>query len=138
MDVPWARLAAVAGVLVLVWAVGLVVLWWGARRHGDPAALRGAVRLVPDVVRLLRRLAADDGLPRGVRLRLVVLLGYLALPFDLVPDVVPVVGYAADVLLVVWGLRSVVARAGPEAVERHWPGTPEGLLTLKRLARLPG
>ena len=138
VDVPWARVTAVAAALAVAWAVAVLVLWLAARRHCDPAALRGAVRLVPDVVRLLRRLAADDALPRGVRLRLVALLGYLALPFDVVPDVVPLVGYADDVLLALWVLRSVVRRAGPEAVDRHWPGTPEGLLTLKRLAGLPG
>jgi hypothetical protein len=35
-------------------------------------------------------------------------------------------------------LRSVVRRAGPDALRRHWPGTPDGLAALWRLARLPG
>jgi hypothetical protein len=41
-------------------------------------------------------------------------------------------------VLVLWLLRSVVRRSGPEAVERHRPGTPDGLAALRRLARLPG
>jgi uncharacterized membrane protein YkvA (DUF1232 family) len=56
------------------------------------------------------------------------------LPFDLVPDFIPVAGYADDVLLVAWVLRSVVRAAGPEALDRHWPGTPEGLVVVRRLA----
>jgi uncharacterized membrane protein YkvA (DUF1232 family) len=48
-----------------------------------------------------------------------------------------VLGYADDALLVALVLRSVVRRAGPEAVSRNWPGTPEGLAALRRLARLP-
>jgi uncharacterized membrane protein YkvA (DUF1232 family) len=64
------------------------------------------------------------------------LLGYLALPIDLVPDFIPVIGYADDAVIVVLALRSVTRRAGPEALERHWPGTPEGLAAIRRLARL--
>jgi len=123
--------------LVLVW-LGVVVLFYvAARRSGDPARLRDGVRLLPDVLRLVRRLAGDDSLPRGIRWRLGLLLIYLALPIDLVPDFIPVAGYADDVLLVAWVLRSVVRAAGPEALERHWPGSTEGLDVVRRLAGLP-
>jgi uncharacterized membrane protein YkvA (DUF1232 family) len=88
------------------------------------------------VVRLLRRLAADSTLPRGVRIRLWLLLAYLAMPFDLVPDAIPVLGYADDAIVVAVGLRSVTRRAGPAALERHWPGTPDGLAAVRRLARI--
>jgi uncharacterized membrane protein YkvA (DUF1232 family) len=62
-----------------------------------------------------------------VRVRLGLLLGYLAIPVDLVPDFVPVLGYADDAIIVTWVLRSVVRRAGPDAVRRHWPGSQDGL-----------
>ncbi len=120
--------------LVLVWLVVVAVFYVAARRAGDPTRLRDGVRLLPDVLRLVRRLAADDSLPRGIRWRLGLLLAYLALPIDLVPDFIPVAGYADDVLLVAWVLRSVVRAAGPEALERHWPGTPQGLDVVRRLA----
>jgi uncharacterized membrane protein YkvA (DUF1232 family) len=68
--------------------------------------------------------------------RLVLLLVYLASPIDLVPDVVPVIGYADDVLVVALVLRSVVRRAGREALVRHWAGTAEGLAAVERLAGL--
>jgi uncharacterized membrane protein YkvA (DUF1232 family) len=64
------------------------------------------------------------------------LLGYLALPVDLVPDFIPVIGYADDAVVVALALRSVVRRAGPEALERNWPGTPDGLAAVLRLARI--
>ncbi|QNE21319.1 DUF1232 domain-containing protein [Kribbella qitaiheensis] len=75
--------------------------------------------------------------PRGVRVRLWLLLIYLGLPFDLVPDFIPVVGYADDVVIVALALRSVTHHAGPAALERHWPGTPDGLAAIRRLAGLP-
>jgi uncharacterized membrane protein YkvA (DUF1232 family) len=96
-----------------------------------------AVRLLPDLLRLLRRLAADSTVPRSARMRLLLLLGYLAMPFDLVPDFVPVLGYADDAIVVSIVLRSVVRRAGAPAVRRHWPGTEAGLAALARLIRLP-
>jgi len=124
--------------LLLVWLVVVAAFYVAARRTGDPTRLRDGVRLLPDVLRLVRRLAADDSLPRGIRWRLWLLLAYLALPIDLVPDFIPVAGYADDVLLVAWVLRSVVRVAGPEALERHWPGTPQGLDVVRRLAGVPG
>jgi uncharacterized membrane protein YkvA (DUF1232 family) len=133
--VEWVRtLAVVVGGLLLLWLILLALLW---RARTDDLTARGALRLLPDLVRLVRRLAADGSLPRGVRIRLWLLLGYLLLPIDLVPDLVPVIGYADDVVLVAWALRSVVRRAGAHALARHWPGEPGGLALVSRLAGLP-
>lgn len=129
----WPSLAAALGGLLVLWMLLVGVLWL---RRPDTAGLREAVRLLPDVVRLVRRLAADRTLPRGVRLRLWLLLGYLASPVDLVPDVVPVLGWADDVVVVALVLRAVVRSAGPQALARHWPGTPAGLDVVRRLAGL--
>ncbi|GAA2023043.1 hypothetical protein GCM10009719_37500 [Nocardioides kribbensis] len=137
MSQPWSTLVAVGGGLLLLWAGLVLTLWLLARRDQRTGSLREALRLLPDVVRLLRALAADPDLPRGVRLRLVLLLGYLLMPLDLVPDVIPVVGWADDVVVVALALRSVVRRAGPGALDRHWPGTPDGLAVVRRLAGLP-
>jgi uncharacterized membrane protein YkvA (DUF1232 family) len=123
-------IAVVAG-FILLW-LALVILLIVTR----PADLRvtDILRLLPDVVVLLRRLAADPELPRGVRIRFGVLLVYLILPIDLIPDFIPVLGYADDAIIVALALRSVTRRAGPAALERHWPGTAEGLQAVRRLA----
>lgn len=131
MDLLGAVAVACGGLLVL-WLL-LVLLLWRSRS----LAPREALRLLPDLVRLVRRLAADRSLPRSVRVRLWLLLGYLLSPVDLVPDVVPVLGYADDLVVVAWTLRSVVRRAGAEALVRHWPGSPDGLALVRRLAALP-
>jgi uncharacterized membrane protein YkvA (DUF1232 family) len=105
-----------------------------ARPKGN--LLGEALRLLPDLLRLLRRLAADSDLPRTVRVRLWLLLGYLAIPFDLVPDFIPVLGYADDAIIVSLVLRSIVRRAGAPVIRRHWPGTDDGLAALARLTGL--
>ena len=130
----WQVLLGILTGLVLVYAVLLVLLWAYARAHPDTVGLRDALRLLPDLIRLLRRLLADGTLPAGVRVRVALLVAYLVMPFDLVPDVVPVIGYADDAVVVALVLRSVVRRAGVEALRRHWPGTPQGLDVVLSLA----
>lgn len=132
----WAwTLVGVLGGLLLCWLVLVAVLW---RTRPDELRLRELLRLLPDVLRLVHRLAGDGTLPRGVRVRLWLLLAYLAMPIDLVPDFVPVLGHADDAVVVVLVLRSVVRSAGGTALARHWPGTPDGLAALRRASGLPG
>ena len=133
---PWGLVAGVVGGLVLLWLALVVALYAFGRSRGEPARLAEARRLLPDVLRLLRRLAADPGVPRGVRLRLAGAVLYLAFPLDLVPDFIPVAGYADDVIVVALVLRSVARRAGEDAIDRHWPGTPDGLRVVKRVCGL--
>jgi uncharacterized membrane protein YkvA (DUF1232 family) len=129
----WTLVGALGG-LLLCWLVLMAVLW---ATRPDEMRARELLRLLPDVLRLVRRLAGDRTLPRGVRVRLWLLMAYLAMPIDLVPDFLPVLGHADDAIVVALVLRSVVRRAGAAAVERHWPGTPEGLAALRRASRLP-
>jgi len=126
-------LLGAAAALLLGWLLLLGALLVARPRGG---LLTEAVRLLPDVVRLVRRLAADRDLPRGVRIRVGLLLAYLASPIDLVPDFVPVLAYADDARVVTAVLRGVARRAGLEAIERHWPGTDDGLAALCRLTGL--
>lgn len=128
----WETAALVAASLVIVWLVFLIVLLVARPDQG----LRDGVRVLPDTLRLIRRLAADRTVPRSARLPLWFLIGYLALPFDLVPDFLPVVGYADDLIITSLVLRHLIHRAGPEKVREHWPGSPEGLSTLGRILRI--
>ena len=130
----WDPVIAIVGGIALVYAVLLVLLALYARRHPDTVGMREALRLLPDLLTLLRRLAADRTLSRGIRVRLVLLLAYLLMPIDLVPDFLPVIGYADDVIIVALVLRSVIRRAGHGPLERHWPGSRAGLAMIQRLA----
>jgi uncharacterized membrane protein YkvA (DUF1232 family) len=112
----------------------LLAMLLAARPKGN--LLNETLRLLPDLVRLLRRLAGDRSVPRSARVRVWLLLGYLAIPIDIVPDFVPVLGYADDAIIASLVLRSVVRRAGVQVVRRHWPGTADGLAALSRLAGL--
>lgn len=129
----WRIVLGFAVALVATWSILVVVL---VVKRPNPGALREGLRILPDTVGLLRRLMTDPATPRGVRLRIGLVLVYLATPVDLIPDFIPGIGYADDVVIVVAVLRSAVRRAGIAMVEDHWTGTPTGLATLKELARL--
>ncbi len=96
---------------------------------------RAVARLVPNVVVLLSRLVREDRVPRRSKLLLLALAGYLALPIDLIPDFLPVVGHLDDALVVAFALRAVLRAAGRDVVAKHWPGSTESLDAVLRFAR---
>jgi uncharacterized membrane protein YkvA (DUF1232 family) len=114
--------------LAALYALAVVALVVAGRRQ-DAVAV---ARLVPDCIVLIRRLARDSRVPRRDRVLLLALVGYLLLPFDIVPDFVPVAGQLDDAIVVVWVLRRVLRDAGPEAVAEHWPGPRFSLEMLLR------
>jgi uncharacterized membrane protein YkvA (DUF1232 family) len=119
--------------LLVAWAALVAFLWVAKPEAG---MLKEAMRLLPDTLRLLKRLATDPEVPPGAKVRLWLLFVYLAIPIDLVPDFVPVLGYADDAVIVAAVLRSVVRRAGLERIRANWPGTDDGLQAVMRLAGL--
>ncbi len=129
----WQALIGIGAGLAIAWAA-LVIALLVAKPKG--ALLSEAMRLLPDLLRLLRRLATDRALPRGVRIRLTLLMAYLAMPIDIIPDFIPILGYADDAIIVTLVLRSTVRRAGLDAVRARWPGTDDGFAALCRLTGL--
>jgi len=126
-------LIALSAAILLSWlamVVALVIIRPKRNLLGE------SLRILPDLIRLLKNLATDPVLPRGIRVRLGLLMAYLALPIDLIPDFIPILGYADDAIVVVAVLRSVVRRVGIEPLRAHWPGTPDGFTALCRLASL--
>jgi uncharacterized membrane protein YkvA (DUF1232 family) len=129
----WCLVAAVAA-CVLLW-VAVIGLFVVAGRREDARAL---ARFIPDCLVLVTRLVRDPRVPRRRKLLLAFLAGYLAMPFDLIPDFIPVAGQLDDVVVVVLTLR-LVLRGGGEAVVRDlWPGPESSLrIVLRALSPTP-
>ena len=126
----WGWLLVGLAVFTLVYAafVGALVLFG---RRGDAAAL---ATFIPDCIVLVTRLARDPRVPRWRKLLLLALVGYLALPFDLVPDFIPVAGQLDDVIIVALVLRSFVRSGDRDLVRELWPGPEQSLALILRLA----
>ena len=115
-----------AAACVVVAYAGLVVALIVA---GRGRSARDLARFGPDCVGLLGRLLGDRRVPRRHKLLLGAVVGYLAFPFDLVPDFIPVAGQVDDVLVVALALRAVLRGSGSDLVREHWRG-PESSLSL--------
>ncbi len=96
--------------------------------------MRALAGFVPHCLILFRRLLGDARVPRLRKLLLGAVVAYLAFPFDLIPDFIPVLGQLDDALVVALALRSIVRAAGPELLREHWPGPETSLRTVLRLA----
>lgn len=121
-------LLAVVGGFLFLYLLFVVVLVLIGRRE----TARALAGLIPDCVILCSRLLRDPRMPRRKKALLVALAGYLALPFDLVPDFIPVAGQLDDVIIVALVLRKML-RGEESLVREHWPG-PASSLALFRLA----
>jgi uncharacterized membrane protein YkvA (DUF1232 family) len=126
----WAAVALGIGITLVAYATFVLALVLLGRRE----AARAVATLVPDCVVLFRRLLGDPRVSTRHKLVLAALVPYLVLPFDLVPDFVPVAGYLDDSVLVALVLGFVLRRSGPALVEEHWPGPPASLRLLVRIA----
>lgn len=125
----WWWLAAAAVLVVGAVGVGAVL----AGRRGD--ALRQLCQLVPDCVVLLRDLLRDPEVPLVSKALVWSTVAYLAMPIDLIPDVVPVLGLLDDALLVALVLRRLARTAGTDRVRQHWRGDP---LVIERILAWSG
>jgi uncharacterized membrane protein YkvA (DUF1232 family) len=121
----------VAGVTALGLYVLAVVALVARGRRTDARALAG---FIPDCLVLVRRLLADARVPRSRKLLCGALLAYLALPFDVVPDFIPVAGQLDDAILVVIALRVLLRGSGPRLLAEHWPGPRQSLMVILRFA----
>jgi uncharacterized membrane protein YkvA (DUF1232 family) len=126
----WWWLAVAAGAVVVAWTTLVLFLL----RIGRRSEARAVAGFVPDCLVLVRRLLADPGVSRRRKLLLLGLLAYLAFPFDLVPDFIPVAGQLDDVMMVAFVLRSFLRSGGEQVVRRHWPGPDESLRLVLRVA----
>jgi uncharacterized membrane protein YkvA (DUF1232 family) len=124
----WPLFLGLSAVVVYAIFVGGLAL---AGRSGDARALAG---FIPDCIVLFRRLLGDPRMPRRYRAIVVALLVYLAFPFDVVPDFIPVAGQIDDAVVVALALRAILRGGGLEMIEEHWPGPRSSLSLILKLA----
>ena len=117
------------GVVVASYALAVLALV-AAGRRSDARALAG---FIPDCVVLVKRLLSDPRVPRRRKLMLGLLVAYLAMPIDLVPDFVPVAGQLDDAIIVGLVLRMVLRAGGEELLQEHWSGPPQSYELVRRL-----
>ena len=126
----WVWLLVGLAAVLVIYAVFIV--WLVARgRRGDARAF---ATFIPDCIVLVGRLTRDPRVPRRRKLLLLGLAAYLALPFDLVPDFIPVAGQLDDAIIVALVLRHFIKAGGEPMIRELWPGPERSLALILRLA----
>lgn len=129
---PWLWLAISLAVVVALW----LLLVGALAAFGRKDDARELLAFIPDCVILVKRLLGDTRVPRRTKAALIAVLAYLVMPFDLVPDFIPVAGQLDDAILVAAVLAYVVRVAGRDVVEELWTGSERGLRVILSLVPL--
>ncbi len=94
-----------------------------------------AALAVPQLATLVASLMADRRVPAKVKATLAGVAAYLAMPFDLIPDFIPVLGYLDDLVLVILVFDGVLNQIDEAIVAEHWKGDPATLQRLRAMSR---
>jgi uncharacterized membrane protein YkvA (DUF1232 family) len=82
---------------------------------------------VPNLVKLLARLARDPRVPVRSKTFAGFMAAYLVSPIDIVPDFIPFLGKTDDLVLVAFALNHMIQTAGYDVVKEHWDGEEDVL-----------
>jgi uncharacterized membrane protein YkvA (DUF1232 family) len=95
----------------------------------------GAVRDLPNFLRLLYGLITDPRVDVVDKLLVAGAIAYVLIPEDIFPDFIPLIGEVDDVFVLVMALRQLMKSAGREVMLDHWMGDPRDLddLNLERV-----
>ncbi|MDP9418627.1 MAG: DUF1232 domain-containing protein [Actinomycetota bacterium] len=102
--------------LVAIGVIGALLLVAALSVRRSRSALIELVRLIPPCLVLLRDVMRDPAVPKRAKVAPALVLVYLAIPIDLIPDFIPGLGHLDDALFVAWAIRHLVAAAGRERV----------------------
>ena len=89
--------------------------------------LRKLAMTLPNLAKLLVRLARDPRVPVRAKVVAAAAAAYAISPIDLVPDFIPLIGRGDDVVVVALALDFLIAEAGVAVVREHWDGSDEVL-----------
>ena len=90
-------------------------------------AVHKAITALPNLVKLGWRLMKDPRVPVKHRAVVAAALGYAVSPIDLIPDFIPFLGQADDLLVLALALNHLFNAAGERIVREHWDGTGDVL-----------
>lgn len=78
--------------------------------------------LIPDIIALLYRIMRDKRVKSKTKMFISAAIGYLALPLDILPDSMPIVGKIDDVGIVLLVLDKIIDDIPEYIIVEHWQG----------------
>ena len=89
--------------------------------------LTEVARAIPATGKLLYRLVRDDRVDERKRAAVIAALAYAVLPFDLIPDRIPVIGKIDDLVIGAAAVNALFEAAGDDIISEHWDASPQSL-----------
>lgn len=96
-------------------------------RRGAKRTILGAIRQIPAYLRLLWGLMTDDRVSTIDKVLVGAAIGYVIMPFDLIPDFIPLIGEVDDIYVIMLALDRLISHAGADVLADHWDGDPRDL-----------
>jgi uncharacterized membrane protein YkvA (DUF1232 family) len=95
--------------------------------------LRGALMLIPNLIKLLARLFRDPRVPLAEKAIVIGAIVYAISPLDIIPDVIPFVGQIDDLYLISITLLRLFSHTGDEVINEHWDGSGDLVKVIHRI-----
>jgi uncharacterized membrane protein YkvA (DUF1232 family) len=105
---------------IAVWLLAILILVIVGRKQ----QARELAAAIPNLLVLFRGLLRDPRVPRGSKIWVLVAVIWIASPIDLVPEFIPVLGPADDLIVAALVLRHVLKRTDRSVLAEHWRGDP--------------
>lgn len=96
------------------------------------------ILVLPNLIKLLSRLLRDPRVPRRSKLVIGAAVAYLVSPVDFIPEFIPVIGFADDILLASYAINHLIEVAGEDVVLEHWDGPRDMLELVRSVLELAG
>jgi uncharacterized membrane protein YkvA (DUF1232 family) len=106
-------------VVTVVLGMGLWLLWRRVTREERQLIRRVTKLRLGSKLRLAGALIGDRRIPLAARAVLPAIVLYLAMPIDIIPDFIPVIGVLDDVFLIVVGLNLLLRLVPRRIIEQH-------------------
>jgi uncharacterized membrane protein YkvA (DUF1232 family) len=105
---------------IAVWLLAILILVIVGRKQ----QARELAAAIPNLLVLFRGLLRDPRVPRGSKIWVLVAVIWIASPIDFVPEFIPVLGPADDLIVAALVLRHVLKRTDRSLLAEHWRGDP--------------
>lgn len=105
----------------------------GPQGPGAQGRLKELWLFLPQLLKLLYALMRDPRVPPRNKAIVAMVAGYLLLPFDIIPDFIPFIGQADELVLVAFALDQMLNRVPEEIVLEHWEGDTDVLEVVREV-----
>ena len=99
-------------------------------RARQDAAWKELLLFLPDVAKLLWRLAREPRVPWQAKAVAAAAVTYVVSPIDVIPDVIPVLGQFDDLVIVSKAIQYLFHHTGYDLLRELWDGSDDGFALL--------